>query len=371
MRHVSIAVTNDLVSDQRVDKVCNTLTKLGFCVSLTGRKLPSSPKLSSRPYHCHRMRLVNVKGPLFYAEFNFRLLLRLLSEKNDLIIANDLDTLPACWLVSRLKRIPIIYDSHEFYTETPELVSRPSTRAVWLWFEKMIFPRLRWVFTVNESIALAYEERYGVKVRVVKNMPRYNPPAKKIALSEIGLPSDLPLVLLQGAGINIDRGAEELLLAMQYVDCAQLLIVGNGDVIEKLKSMREEMGLEPKVTIFPRIPYDRLRQITATATIGVTIDKDTNPNYRFSLPNKLFDYIQAGTPVLASRLPEVEKVVSEYNVGGFIDSHDPKHIAERIKDIINDKAQLNLWKDNCLIAAKTLNWEAQEQVLIEVYEQFI
>lgn len=371
MRHVSIAVTNDLVSDQRVDKVCHTLTNLGFRVSLTGRKLHSSPSLSFRPYHCHRMHLVNMKGPLFYAEFNFRLFFRLLFEKNDLIIANDLDTLPACRLVSILKRIPITYDSHEFYTETPELISRPSTRAVWLWFEKLIFPHLKWVFTVNESIALAYEERYGVKVSVVKNMPRFNPPAPKIALREIGLPSDLPLLLLQGAGINIDRGAEELLLAMQYIDCAQLLIVGNGDVIEKLKSMREKMELDSKVTILPRIPYDRLRQITATATIGITIDKDTNPNYRFSLPNKLFDYIQAGTPVLASRLPEVEKVVSEYNVGGFINSHDPKHIAERIKEIINDKTQLNLWRNNCLLAAKKLNWEAQEPELIKVYEQFI
>ncbi|HAQ64709.1 MAG TPA: glycosyltransferase [Bacteroidales bacterium] len=371
MKHVSIAVTNDLISDQRVDKVCNTLTKLGFYVSLTGRKLTSSPTLDSRPYHCHRMWLVNVKGPFFYAEFNIRLFIRLLFTKYDLLIANDLDTLPACRLVSILKRIPIVYDSHEFYTETPELISRPMIRAVWLRIEKMIFPHLKWVFTVNESIALAYEKRYGVKVRIVKNMPRFRPPADPITHREIGLPSELPIVLLQGAGINIERGAEELVSAMQYIDCAQLLIIGNGDVIEKLKSMREEMRLQSKVTIFPRTPYERLRQITATAIIGITIDKDTNPNYRFSLPNKLFDYIQAGTPVLASRLPEVEKVVAEYNVGGFIESHDPKHIADRITAMINDKAQLAIWKNNCLIAAETLNWEAQELELIKVYEQFI
>lgn len=370
MKRVSIAVTNDLVTDQRVDKVCNTLLKMGFTITLTGRFLPNSMAMEHRGYTCHRMRLLNTKGPLFYAEFNIRLFFKLLTETNQLIVSNDLDTLPACWLVSRLKRIPIVYDSHEFYTETPELVSRPAVRSVWLWIERMIFPRLLWVFTVNESIANAYRERYGIAVRVVKNMPRFRPPAAPMLPQEPGLPSPLPVVLLQGAGINIDRGAEELVEAMQYVDCAQLLIAGHGDVMDKLHRMREEMKLEQRVTIIGKTPYETLRGITASATIGITIDKNTNPNYRFSLPNKLFDYIQAGTPILASRLPEIEKIVSGYDVGDFIDSHEPSHIAEKIIAMINNPENLSRWKTNCLKASRDLCWESQEPELQTVYEQF-
>lgn len=371
MKRVSIAVTNDLVTDQRVDKVCNTLTKMGFAVTLTGRILRSSLAMDQRRYSCQRMRLLFTKGPFFYAEFNIRLFFRLLVETNHLIVSNDLDTLPASWLVSRIKRIPLVYDSHEFYTETPELVSRPVIRSVWLQIERMIFPRLRWVFTVNDSIADAYRDRYDVDIRVVKNMPRFRPPALSQPVEELGLPSNLPIVLLQGAGINIDRGAEELVEAMRFVDSAQLLIAGHGDVMDTLHRIRREMKLEHRVTIVGRQPYEALRRITASATIGITIDKDTNPNYRFSLPNKLFDYIQAGTPVLASRLPEIEKIVSGYDVGEFIDSHEPAHIAEKIISMIQNPGNLSQWKANCLKASRDLCWESQEPELQAVYAQFL
>lgn len=370
MKHISMAVTNDLVTDQRVGKVCNSLANMGFDISLTGRVLPWSLPLKPKNYKQHRMRLLFHKGPFFYAEFNIRLFFRFLIEKNNLIISNDLDTLPACRLVSFLKRIPIVYDSHEFYTETPELVSRPAIRAIWLRIERLIFPGLKWVFTVNESIAEAYRLRYGVRVRVVKNVPLFNAPAEMLSTKEIGLPSQLPVVLLQGAGINIDRGAEELVEAMTYVKNAQLLIVGSGDVMEKLKQMRVEMNLAEKITIIDRVPYEHLRRITASATLGVTLDKDTNPNYRFSLPNKLFDYIQSGVPVLASRLPEIEKVITTYDVGCFIESHAPRHIAAKIDEIVTDTGQLSSWKSHCLEAARELCWEKQEPELKAVYGQF-
>lgn len=366
---VVLAVTNDLISDQRLEKVCSTLLSFGFAPLLIGRKKRSSPALPVKDWQTHRMKLIFEKGPLFYAEFNIRLFFWLLFHKTDLIVANDLDTLPACYLASKLKRKPIIYDSHEFYTETPELIHRPITRNIWLSTEKTIFPKLRVIITVNKSIANEYKLRYGKDLYVIKNLP------KRLLQTSLPQPAERPMgksvILLQGAGINIDRGAEELVLAMQYLPNAVLWIIGSGDVFDILKEMIKAHHLEERVTIFGRLPYDQLSSYTLAADLGISIDKDTNPNYRFSLPNKLFDYIRCQTPVLVSRLPEIARVVEQYNIGEFIDTHDPKHIAEKINALLGNEKLLDQYRNNCLIAAEELTWEHQLDTLKEIYLPFL
>lgn len=366
---VVLAVTNDLMSDQRLEKVCSTLLSFGFTPLLIGRKKRSSPELPKKDWQTHRMRLIFEKGPLFYAEFNIRLFIWLLFHKTDLIVANDLDTLSACYLASKLKRIPIIYDSHEFYTETPELIHRPFTRNVWLTIEKIIFPKLKVIITVNLSIANEYKLRYAKDLYVIKNLP------KRLVKTSLPHPAERPIdkkvVLLQGAGINIDRGAEELVLAMQYIPNAVLWIIGSGDVFDILKEMIKNHHLEERVIIFGRLPYDQLTSYTMAADLGLSIDKDTNPNYRFSLPNKLFDYIRCQTPVLVSRLPEIAQVVEQYNIGEFIDNHDPKHIAEKIDTLFCNKKLMEQYRENCLVASDELTWEHQLDTLKEIYLPFL
>ncbi|MGC9355288.1 MAG: glycosyltransferase, partial [Mariniphaga sp.] len=124
-KRIIVSVTSDLVSDNRVHKTCTTLTEMGFEVLLVGRKLPDSQPLSPRIYSAKRLKLLFRKGPLFYACLNLRLFCLLLFSKFDLLLANDLDTLPANFLASKLKNRPLVYDSHEFFTEVPELVHRP------------------------------------------------------------------------------------------------------------------------------------------------------------------------------------------------------------------------------------------------------
>lgn len=366
---VVLAVTNDLISDQRLEKVCSTLLSFGFTPLLIGRKKRSSPELPKKDWQTHRMRLIFEKGPLFYAEFNIRLFSWLLFHKTDLIVANDLDTLSACYLASKLKRIPIIYDSHEFYTETPELIHRPFTRNVWLTIEKIIFPKLKVIITVNRSIANEYKLRYAKDLYVIKNLP------KRLVKTSLPHPAERPIdkrvILLQGAGINIDRGAEELVLAMQYLPNAVLWIIGSGDVFDILKEMIKNHHLEERVIIFGRLPYDQLTSYTMAADLGISIDKDTNPNYRFSLPNKLFDYIRCQTPVLVSRLPEIAQVVEQYNIGDFIDNHDPKHIAEKIDTLFCNKKLMEQYRENCLVASDELTWEHQLDTLKEIYLPFL
>ena len=371
MKKAIVSVINDLVTDQRVDKMCNTLVSLQFEVVLVGRKKHDSLALPSRPYKMHRMILLFEKGPLFYTEYTIRLFLYLLFHKTDLLVSNDLDTLLPNYLISKLKNKPVVYDSHELFTETPEVIHRKFVQNVWLRIEKWIFPKLTDVFTVSDSIAQVYSDKYKVDVKVVRNTPPARKFDNKKTRKELDLPEDKKIVILQGSGINIQRGAEELIQSMQYLDKHLLLIIGGGDVIQDLKQLASEMNLNNRIRFLPRQSMEQLYQYTMNADLGITIDKDTNLNYRYSLPNKLFDYIHAGIPVLASQLVEIKKILEKYDIGETIESHNPAHIAQKVKQMTSNSKKIKEWKENLKFAASELNWEKEEQVVLNVYKKYI
>lgn len=350
------------------------LEKQGFDVLLAGRQLSDSLPVSERSYRTIRFRLWFTKGPLFYATYNLRLMWFLLTHRCQLLFANDLDTLLANYVVSLIKRIPLVYDSHEYYTGVPELENRPFIRGIWKKIERTIFPKLGIVITVNESIALLYEKEYGKKPLVIRNVP-FKPPAVRISAKrelrkKLQLPENNYLLILQGAGINIERGAEEAVECMKYLEGASLLIVGGGDVVPFLKELVNLHHLENKIIFKPRMAYQELLEYTAAADLGLTLDKNTNVNYRFSLPNKIFDYIHAGIPVLASRLPEVERIVKQYEIGTFIDNHDPAHIASKIESIRNNPEQIAQWQMRLPLAAQALNWEEESKKFPDLKNEY-
>ncbi|MBB3186783.1 glycosyltransferase [Microbacter margulisiae] len=363
MMKAIVLVSNDLATDHRVERTCSALQKCDYDVLLVGRLRKNSLPMDSRSYPVRRMRLFFEKEALFYAELNIRFFFFLLFHKADLIYVNDLDTLLAGYLASRLKSKRLIYDSHEYFTEVPELQKNFLARNVWLAIERWILPKLRDTITVNQSIADMYNREYPIQMVVVRNVPM----AKKIrSLSRVDLelPQDKFLIILQGA-INMDRGGEELIAAMQEVN-AFLLIIGEGDAMPQLKYMTNQLGLHDKIRFIPRQPGNILLSYTALADLGVSLDKNSNLNYYYSLPNKLFDYIQAGIPVLASNLPEIAKIVQHYHVGELFDSHDPHLLAASINDLIHNPERLQRYRENSRLAAKELCWEREESCLIDV-----
>lgn len=367
-KKVILSVTNDLTSEQRVHKVCLFLEQEGFEVVMVGRRRRKSLPLDSRSYHTERLFLFFEKGPLFYAEYNLRLFFYLLFNRADILVANDLDTLLANYWASKIRGSRLVHDSHEYYTGVPELEGRPFVKKIWKAIERNIFPVLNAVYTVNDSIAKLYRDEYAIDVKVVRNFPLLvdrkgaRPKSKK----ELGIPEGKKVILYQGS-INVDRGLLEAIEAMQYVEEAVLLIIGDGDILEEVKARAVQLGLASKVYFLKKVPFEELWNYTAYADIGISLDKDTNINYRYSLPNKIFDFVHAGVPVLASGLVEIKKIFSRFNIGELIDNHEPKHIAEKISNMLREEGKRKTWAENCIQARQELCWQNEHRVLRQIY----
>ncbi|MFN8775676.1 MAG: glycosyltransferase [Flavobacteriales bacterium] len=365
MRSVVVLVSNDLVFDQRVAKVCSWLHGNGFAVTLVGRLLPDSGPVS-RPYPCRRFRLPAKRGAFFYAFLNIRFFFYLLFNRFDVVLANDLDTLPAAFLAARLKGRHVVYDSHEYFTEAEGLTGRPFQKRVWQRIESWIFPRLQHVYTVNASIASIYEAQYGVTVGVLRNVPESRAPIHIRTRAELGLPENKCILILQGAFIDPDRGGREAVLAMEHLPDCHLLIVGSGRDLQAMDRIIAERGLQSRITRLPRLPYEVLREYTARADIGLSLDKPVHLNYLYSLPNKLFDYLHAGIPVLASDLPEVRKIMTRYEVGMLLEEVTPGHVAAAVREML-ESPRLAHWRSNTLRAAGELNWQIESRTLSEIF----
>ncbi|MDZ4823155.1 MAG: glycosyltransferase [Flavobacteriales bacterium] len=364
-KHITVLVSNDLEHDQRVAKVCNTLLDFGFDITLVGRMLAHSNPIK-RSYEVKRFRLMFSKGFLFYGAFNVRLFFFLLFKRTDIILANDLDTLLPAFLASRIRGKKLVYDSHEYFTEAEGLTGRTFQKRCWELIERWIFPKLKNVYTVNQSIAEIYLDKYKVKVGVVRNVPILGelPPLK--SREELGLPDNKKIILLQGAFIDPDRGARETVEAMQFLENTLLLIIGSGRDIGNVQKMVEDRNLGDCVWIKPKMPMDELQQFTRNADLGLSLDKPVHLNYKFSLPNKLFDYIHAGVPVLASRLPEIERVFLQFEIGMMVENFSPEHLAEKISEALFS-SEREKWKKNLELAAREFNWQREEELLRRIY----
>lgn len=350
-------------------RTISVLMELGFQPTFIGRKLADSQAFE-KEYPSIRFKLPFHKGFLFYASYNLRLFWHFLFHRYDLYLSNDLDTLLPNYLIAKIRGKPLVYDSHEYFCGVPEIQNRPLVKQVWTKLERAIFPRLKWVVTVNESIADMYREEYDVPIQVVRNIGDSRLPQRVRSRAELGLPEDKFILINQGAGINIDRGMEEAVMALNHLpEDVVLLIVGNGDALPALHKMVREMELEDRVIFRGKQPYLQLLEYTLNADCGLSLDKPKSVNYRYSLPNKLFDYIKCGIPVLASPVVEVKKVVEAYQIGALIESHDPEEIARKSQWIrAQGKAYFSL---NLQKAAAENNWEEERKTWVQLFSRFL
>ncbi|MGB0177794.1 MAG: glycosyltransferase, partial [Owenweeksia sp.] len=234
--------------------------------------------------------------------------------------------------------------------------------------ESWLLPKANDFITVNQSIAGLYYDDYGVVAEVVRNISDSKLPEARKTRSALGIPQDAYVLINQGSGINTDRGMEEAFEALKEMDNTILMLVGKGDVMPLLKEKARKEGLENKVLFIPPQPYLEMLQYTLNADCGLSLDKGTNLNYRYSLPNKLFDYVKCHIPVLVSDVVEVSSVVRKYNIGEVVTNHQPKTICEGIASIRqNGKGFYQPGLDK---AALENNWEQERQKLVEIFRKY-
>jgi glycosyltransferase involved in cell wall biosynthesis len=390
-------VTNDLTYDQRMIRICTSLAAAGYDVTLVGRVRRGSPPLGPQPFRQKRLTTFFDRGKAFYLEYNLRLFFFLLTRRMQGICAIDLDTILPCFLVSRVRRIPRIYDAHELFCEMQEVVSRKFVYKCWKAVERLCVPAFQNGYTVNDLIADEFQRLYGVRYAVIRNAPvlrtesseshqaaalrtgsSESHEAASPAASAASAPSDsgsapgasLPagrFILYQGA-VNEGRCFETLIPAMQAVD-APLLICGEGNFMAQAHALVKQYGLEDKVIFLGMVRPEDLGSITRRAHIGITLfDRRGASNY-YSLANRFFDYMHAGIPQLAVNYPAYREINNSCPIAVLIDEPGVRQISDALNILLNNTELYHTLSANCKQARLHYNWQEEERKLVRLYQR--
>lgn len=359
MKQIVFAVTNDLSYDQRMIRICNSLSSAGFGVTLVGRKIGNSIPLTQQTFMQKRLPCLFSKGKLFYIEYNIRLFIFLLFHKTNIIGAIDLDTIVPCYLISLIKKTTRVYDAHELFCEMKEIVSRPAIYTFWKWVERNIVPRFSYGYTVNQPIAEEFKKMYGVNYEVIRNTPLFE---------QLPVPVKKEKYILYQGAVNEGRSFETLIPAMKYVD-ARLLVCGDGNFMRQAIDLANECQVEGKIVFKGKIVPEQLKEITFQAWAGVTLFDTAGKSNYYSLANRFFDYIQAGVPQVCVDYPAYREINNKYGIAVLIEDLSPESIAKKLNELLNNEKMYQTLQANCLEARKELCWQEEEKKLLAYYKK--
>ncbi len=363
------SVINNFDGDQRVQKVCGSLMKFGFEVEVVATNLRGEPKLEF-PYLVHYLNLNSQSGMKMYVDFNRKLFHKLLkiTKKDDILLANDLDALLPNYLVSKIKGCELVFDSHEIFSEAPTLYNRPFRKKIWKTLESFIVPKIKTFYTVSNGYADWFEKKYKIRPEIIMNVPVVK--SNIVGELEIKLPeirADEKVLIYQGV-INFSRGIDKMIEAMQFVENAQLWIVGFGPKKAEFEALTSQLNLNDKVKFIGQVSPLQLKLITPKADLGLSLEEDYGISYRYALPNKVFDYTHAGIPILGTNLPEIKHTIENYGIGKTVQNHEPQHIAKLIQEMLQEGK--TPYSENLKKAAEVFNWENEEKKLEKIYSVF-
>ncbi len=358
--HIIFTVTNDLNYDQRMHRICTSLAQNGYQVTLIGRIKTDSRPIEEKPFMQHRLSCLFNNGKLFYLEFNLRLFFYLLKRKNDATCAIDLDTILPCFFSTRIKGIPCFHDAHEYFAEVPEVVNRPLVKRIWEAVAKKAIPKMNFCYTVSESLASVLKHKYGKTFHVVRNVPWLNNGHKQVKANDKS-----PFILYQGA-LNDGRGLEKLIAAMHDIEIP-LYLAGEGDLSNQLRQYARKEGLTDKVHFLGHLDPEELKALTPKAFIGFNVLESKGLNYYYSLPNKFFDYLHAGVPILTNDFPEYRKINTDYSVAMLIDLNKDA-IVKATHYLLNNPEAYQQMVNNCMEARDVFNWNKEEKYLLQLYD---
>jgi glycosyltransferase involved in cell wall biosynthesis len=371
-KKIIFTVTNDLTYDQRMQRICTTLADANYEVLLIGRKLPNSKPLTGFNFSTKRIKCFFNKGAKFYAEYNIRLFIYLVINQFDAICSIDLDTILAGFYANKLKRKIQIYDAHEYFTEVPELVERPKTKAIWEKIANKTIPNIKYAYTVGEGLKGIFENVYHIPFEVIRNVPFSSQSAIQKTdiervIKDYNLElTDKPIILYQGA-LNDGRAIEETIYAMKLINNAVLWLAGEGDLSKHLRILVKDLKLEASVKFLGFVLPKDLKVITHFSHIGLNLLKNKGLNYYYSLANKCFDYIQAEKPSLHRNFPEYITINNTYEIGLLLDDLKTETITSALQELLNNQLKYNELKQNCIQAKTVFTWENERIKLLQFY----
>jgi glycosyltransferase involved in cell wall biosynthesis len=306
---------------------------------------------------------------------------RLLQTPADIYHAHDEATLPACYIAALLRSKPLVFDAHEFPLFQWPLfemsILRRCLHELLTIFLGIVIPRCASVLTVSPPIVRELRNRYrGAKVSLVRNVPAYRIVPKSDRLRQfLGLSPDIRIALYQGALMH-NRSLDKLIYAAPFLEPnIVIVLMGPDDGFTKLQleDLIVSEGVADRVKIIPAVPYSELLDWTSSADIGlIVLSPNYSPSIRMCLPNKLFEYLMAGLPVLASQLDAVSDILRTYDVGQTVSSLAPADIGAAINALLADPTALSCMRRNALEAAQQdLCWEKENQQLIHVYDEIV
>ncbi|MCS4304575.1 MULTISPECIES: glycosyltransferase [Chryseobacterium] len=351
---------SNLYTDQRIEKVCQTLYQNGYKIELIGNDWNGAEEML-RPYPFSRIHLASKSLKTAYFEFNWKLYheLRKKADQNTILHANDIDALYPNYLIAKKLNIPLVFDSHEIFSEMPAVQGKMSQK-LWRYIEKTVIPELSWMITASGSYGKWFEKKYGIHPVVVQNAP------KSIDFT-IDIPENNPKILLYQGAINPFRGIDKVILAMHHIDNVLLKIAGDGPRKKEYEDLVIREKLQNKVQFLGKLKPEDLRKVTVTADCGMSIEENGGDSYLYSLPNKVLDCIQACVPLILSNLPELQNIKNQFDVGEIIQDHQPENIAVAVKKVL-DRGREN-YLEELEKASKALCWENEEIKLLQVFQK--
>lgn len=297
------------------------------------------------------------------------LAIQLVRSRPDVIHAHDVNVLSTAWIAAKLARVPLVYDAHEISTDRE---GYKAFRGLVGWIEKKLMPRAAGTITTTDARAKFFARAYRIpRPLVLQNRPRLTRVEGSNRIrEELGLSEPWPIVLYQG-GLQPGRGLPRLVEVAKQVPEAYFVFIGGGRQTAELHDLAVVLGLTDRVHFISTVPLAELPSYTASADIGVQPIENTCLNHFTTDSNKLFEYVIAGLPVVASQLPEISKVVRHHYLGLLVPPGDTEALADAIRTLVQDAGMRKRYGANAEKAAQSLNWETQEASLLELYHRVL
>ncbi|MCY4674455.1 MAG: glycosyltransferase [Bacteroidetes bacterium] len=366
---ITFALTGDPRVNSRALRQLRLLSELGLKVLVLGLGTPvGMTKMNVKGVTLMCLPRPTGSGPRFFWRNHWQFKSALKYIKSTVYHASDLYTLPAMRQAADRHHAQLVFDSRELYTHLPSTTRRPWVRTTWEVIQHLHIRRANCVYTVSESIAQYLQKKFNLNnICLMRNVPAPQAATPTLSLRErLALPPNVTIILHQG-NLQKHRGATITVEAMLHTDNAVLIFMGAGPLRSDIECLVHSLELQSKVCFIDPVPPNKLLSVTASADLGLTFLENCCLNHRYALPNKLFEYLAAGVPVIASDLPEISQIIQRFNVGCVVPPGNAQALAAALNRAVSDAELRQKWAMNTPNVQKVFNFTTESERFINAY----